>query len=108
MTYLQDQARALGPVDDNRVILLDSYYGYRYLVPNEYQLNIMADENERWATLATIGIERREDRTPLQAWRDAVADESGLSRESLNPETGRGLDLAFSPAYVREFVFYLA
>jgi hypothetical protein len=91
-----------------RVILGDDYYPYRYPVPSEYTSDFMASEDERWAVLESIGIERRDDETLLGAWRDAVADESGIPREKLNPRTGRGLDLGFSPAYVRKFAFYLA
>lgn len=91
-----------------RVILGDDYYGYRFPVPSRYSNDFMAPEDTKWAILASIGIERREGITPLVAWRDAVADESGRPREELNPQTGRGLDLGFSPTYVRQWAFYLA
>jgi len=68
----------------------------------------MAADADKWAILESIGIPRRDDATPLQAWRDAVADESGLTRAELDPSQGGRLDLGFTPAYVRTFVFYLA
>jgi hypothetical protein len=91
-----------------RVIFTDCYYGYRYIVPSRYRNDFMATEDERWNVLASIGIERREGLSPLQAWRDAVADESGIDRAIVDPATGRGLDLCFSETPVRQFVMYLA
>lgn len=91
-----------------RVLLTDDLYDHRYPVPDHYTSNMMATVDERWAVLESINIVRREDVTPLQAWRDAVADASGIARADLDPEQGGALDLGFSPAYVRKFVFYLA
>jgi hypothetical protein len=91
-----------------RVVLTDDYYGYRMPVPSGYPFDLMASEDERWAVLESIGIERRDDQTPLQAWRDAVADETGIPRSRLDPKQGGALDLGFTPAYVRRFVLYLA
>jgi len=92
----------------NRVILTDDYYGYRMPVPREYTNDFLATEDEKWATLAGIGIERREGISPLAAWRDAVADESGLPRAELDPAQGGRFDAGFTPAYVRTWIFYLA
>lgn len=91
-----------------RAVLSDDYYGYRFPVPSEFVNNLFASDDDKWAVLESIGIARRDDATPLVAWRDAVADESGIPREDLNPTTGRGLDLGFSPIHVRHFVLYLA
>jgi len=91
-----------------RVIFTDIYYGYRYVVPTRYRNDFMATEDERWNVLASIGIERREDLSPLEAWRDAVADESGIDRARLDPQQGGALDLCFSETPVRKFVMYLA
>ena len=91
-----------------RVILTDDFYGYQMPVPSEFANDFMASEDDKWAVLATIGIERRDDTTPLRAWRDAVADATGVTRDSLDPEKGGRLDLGFTPAYVRKFAFYLA
>jgi hypothetical protein len=91
-----------------RAILTDDYYGYRMPVPREYTADLMASLDERWAVLESIGIARRDDATPLQAWRDAVADETGVPRAELDPRQGGRLDMGFTPAYVRTFVLYLA
>jgi hypothetical protein len=93
-----------------RVTLHDDYYPYTYPVPSTYAHDLMADEATRWAVLADIGIARPADDTvtPLAAWRDAVADASGVDRAALDPSRGGVLDLGFSPAYVRTFVLYLA
>lgn len=91
-----------------RLVLTDDYYGYRMPVPSAYTFDLMADEDERWATLGTIGITREHGDTPLQAWRNAVADESGIPQADLDPRQGGALDLGFTPAYVRRFVLYLA
>ena len=92
----------------SRVILHDDFYGYRMPVPREYTNDLVASLDEKWAVLESIGITRRDDATPLQAWRDAVADETGVPRAGLDPAQGGYLDLGFTPAYVRKFVFYLA
>ena len=68
----------------------------------------MASDDDKWGVLESIGIARRDDVTPLAAWRDAVADETGVPRASLDPAQGGVLDLGFTPAYIRTFVFYLA
>ena len=91
-----------------RAILTDDFYGYRMPVPSEYTNDFMATDDDKWATLETFGIPRRDDTTPLRAWRDAVADETGVPRKELDPEQGGKLDMGFTPAYVRTFVFYLA
>lgn len=90
-----------------RVILTDDYYPYRYPVPSTFTNDFMASDDDKWAVLESIGIERRTDATPLVAWRDAVAVESGI-KEGFDPSRGRPLDTGFSPAYVRKFIFYLA
>lgn len=98
-------------VEVTRVILTDDYYPYRYPMPSTYKHNIMASEDEQWATLATIGISRRHEAdTPLRAWRDTVAVLSDLAPDyfQLEKPTGKPLDLGFSPAPVRSFAFYLA
>lgn len=93
-----------------RAILTDDYYGYRFPVPSEYTGSFVASEDERWATLATIGITKRHDTdTPLRAWRDAVAVESGLPEDTFQLENGGcALDLGFTDTYIRKFAFYLA
>jgi|GEM_PF-6382057 len=91
-----------------RLVLTDDYYGYRLPVPSSYAFDLMASEDERWATLATIGVDRTFGDTPLQAWRNAVADETGVDRAKLDPAQGGALDLGFTPTYVRRFVLYLA
>ena len=91
-----------------KAILTDDFYGYRMPVPSEYTNDFMATDDDKWATLESIGILRRDDTTPLRAWRDAVADETGVPRKELDPEQGGKLDMGFTPAYVRTFVFYLA
>ena len=91
-----------------RRVLTDDYYGYRMPVPERYRNNFMADEDERWGVLESIGIPRREGVCPLAGWRDAVADESGLDRSVLDPAQGGVFDLGFAPSYVREFVWFLA
>jgi hypothetical protein len=94
--------------DVTRTVLTDDYYGYRMPVPTKFTMDLMAIEDERWAALATIGIERREGVTPLGAWRDAVADESGLARSELDPAQGGRFDCGFTSAYVRQWILYLA
>lgn len=94
-----------------RVILADDYHPYLYPIPSSYVPNIMASEDEQWATLASIDIHRRHEAdTPLRAWRDAVAVLSGLPDDYFQLERtgGHALDLGFSPAEIRRFVFYLA
>ena len=91
-----------------RVVVTDDFYGYRMPVPSGYTNDIMASEDDRWAVLASIGIERREGVSPLAAWRDAVADESGIPRADLDPAQGGRFDLGFTPSYIRTFVFFLA
>ena len=91
-----------------RKVVSDGYYGYRYPVPSEFTMDLMASLDDRWSVLESIGIERRDDTTPLRAWRDAVADETGVPRSELDPEQGGRMDLGFSPAYVSKFVLYLA
>lgn len=91
-----------------RVVLSDDYYGYRFPVPSEFVSDLFASVDAKWAVLESIGIARRDDVTPLVAWRDAVADETGLPREKLDPATGGYLDLGFTPAHIRHFVLYLA
>jgi len=91
-----------------RVVVGDDYHGYRIPVPSEFTPNLMADLDERWAVLEGIGIERRDDVTPLVAWRDAVADETGVPRAELDPEQGGHLDMGFTPMYVRQFAMFLA
>lgn len=93
-----------------RVIRHDDYYGYSFPVPSRFRNDLMADDTEKWSTLATIGIGRRhEEDTPLRAWRDAVAVASGLPAGYFQLENGgHALDLGFTPSYVRAFAFYLA
>jgi len=91
-----------------RKVVGDDYYGYRYPVPSEFINDFMASDDAKWSVLESIGIERRDDTTPLRAWRDAVADEMGVPRSELDPEQGGRLDLGFSPMYVRQFALYLA
>ena len=73
---------------------------------------ISLDEDEytelKWKLLAKLGIERRDDVSPLVAWRDHVADESEIPRAALDPEQGGCLDLMFATQAVRDFVFFLA
>lgn len=93
-----------------RVVKRDDYYGYSFPVPSRFRNNWLADDSEKWATLATIGIVKRHaEDTPLRAWRDAVAVASGLPADYFQLENGgHALDLGFTPAYVRTFAFYLA
>ncbi len=99
---------ATEPEPVTRVILSDDWHGYRMPVPSRYRNDLMASLDDRWSVLGSIGISRRDDTTPLAAWRDAVADETGVDRAALDPARGGSLDLGFTPAYVRTFVFYLA
>jgi hypothetical protein len=94
--------------DIRRVVAGDDFYGYRMPVPSGFTNNLMADADEKWAVLEAIGIERRDDTTPLRAWRDAVADETGVPRAELDPAQGGILDMGFTPMYVRQFVMFLA
>lgn len=96
-----ERHRVLAP---RTVFLSDDYYGYILPVPPTYDLDLRATEDARFDTLATIGITREHGATPLQAWRNAVADINALDRAVLV----RNLDLNFAPTYVRKFVFYLA
>jgi hypothetical protein len=91
-----------------RAVVGDDYYGYRLIVPREYTNSIVATADEKWAVLASIGVERRDDVTPLVAWRDACADEMDVPRAELDPAQGGRLDLGFSSMYVRKFVMFLA
>ena len=91
-----------------RVVLSDDYYGYRFPVPSEFTLDLFASNDDKWTVLESVGIARRDDATPLVAWRDAVADESGIPRAELDPAAGGYLDLGFTPAHIRQFVLYLA
>jgi hypothetical protein len=91
-----------------RVILGDDYYGYRMPVPSSFTGDPTASLDDRWAVLESIGITRRDDVSPLAAWRDAVADETGIPRAQLNPAQGGVFDTGFTPAYVRRFMFYLS
>ena len=91
-----------------RVIAGDEFYGWRMPVPSEFTSNMLADEDEKWAVLESIGIPRRDDTTPLRAWRDACADEMGIPRAQLDPEQGGSFDLGFTDIYVRKFVTFLA
>lgn len=91
-----------------RIITTDDYYGFRMPVPSAFTLNLMASENDKWAVLESIGIPRREGVSPLAAWRDAVADESGLDRAALDPAQGGVFDTGFTRTYVRKWIFYLA
>jgi hypothetical protein len=91
-----------------RAVLTDDFYGYRMPIPSEFNASLLASEDDKWAVLASIGIERREGVSPLAAWRDAVADESGVPRADLDPAQGGHIDLGFTPSYIRKFVFFLA
>ena len=91
-----------------RVIVTDDLYGYQMPVPSTFTLDLMASLEERWQVLESIGIPRREEVTPLAAWRDACADLMGIPRDELDPNAGGRFDLGFTPAYVRKFVFFLA
>jgi hypothetical protein len=91
-----------------RKVVGDDLHGYRMPVPSEFTPDLMAGDDEKWAVLESIGIPRRDDTTPLRAWRDAVADETGVPRAQLDPEQGGCLDMGFTPAYVRKFVMFLA
>jgi hypothetical protein len=91
-----------------RVVVGDDFYGYRMPVPSEFTPDPMADLDEKWSVLEGIGIPRRDETTPLRAWRDAVADETGVPRAQLDTEQGGVLDLGFTPMYVRTFVLFLA
>ena len=91
-----------------RAVLTDDYYGYRMPVPSEFTNDLTATEDDKWRVLKAIGIPRREGVTPLAAWRDAVADESGLDRAELDPAQGGRFDAGFTPAYIRRWIFHLA
>lgn len=92
----------------SKVVLGDDLRGYRMPVPSTFYYDLVASVDEKWAVLESIGIPRRDDTTPLRAWRDAVADETGVPRAKLDPEQGGVLDMGFTPAYVRKFVMFLA
>lgn len=92
----------------NRVVVGDDFHGYRMPVPREFTYDLMASTGTKWAVLESMGIPRRDDTTPLRAWRDAVADEMGIPRAELDPEQGGVLDMGFTPMYVRQFVQFLA
>lgn len=98
--------RKAAPV--TRVIMSDDWYGYRMPVPSRFNSDFMASTDDKWAILESIGIAQREGVSPLAAWRDAVADETGVPRAGLDPAQGGAFDAGFTPAYVRQFVFYLA
>lgn len=83
-----------------RAILSDDFYGYAIPVPDTYPNRPLATEDQKWSVLAAIGIERQSEVTPLQAWRNAVADLNGVTVEQL--------DLGFTPTYVRRFIWFLA
>lgn len=91
-----------------RVVVTDDYYGYRMPVPRTFTPDLLASDDDKWAVLESIGIPRRDDTTPLGAWRDAVADECGVARAELDPRRGGVFDLGFTPDYVRKFVWFLA
>lgn len=91
-----------------RVVVGDDFRGYRMPVPSEFTPDLMAGDDEKWTVLEGIGIPRRDDVTPLVAWRDAVADETGVPRAELDPEQGGVVDMGFTPSYVRKFVMFLA
>lgn len=97
-----------GPGPVTRIVMSDDYHGYRMPLPSAFTPSLLASLDERWAVLESIGIPRRDEVTPLAAWRDAVADETGVPRSELDPEQGGALDMGFTPAYVRTFIFYLA
>lgn len=94
--------------EGTRLLVTDDYYPYLYPVPESFKPDVFASDDDKWAVLASIGIEKVEGRTPLSVWRDAVADASGIEREKLDPKQGGALDTGFSPAYVRKWIFYLA
>jgi hypothetical protein len=106
---MSDITPASGPAEPvTRIILTDDYYGYRMPVPSSFDNDMLASEDERWAVLESIGIPRRAGVSPLAAWRDAVADESGIPRAVLDPAQGGALDMGFTPAYARKLVTFLA
>jgi hypothetical protein len=92
----------------NRVVVTDDYYGYAIPVPRSFTFDLMASESDKWTALESIGIDRRDDATPLQAWRDAIADESGLDRATLDPRQGGVCDLGFTDIHTRKFLWFLA
>lgn len=67
-----------------------------------------AELEAKWIMLAQLGIERRDDATPLVAWRDAIADQNGIPRADLDPQQGGCLDLWDASTELRNFVFFLA
>jgi hypothetical protein len=91
-----------------RLVMGDDYYGYRMPVPSRFSGDLLPSLDDRWAVLESIGIPRRDGVTPLAAWRDAVADETGVPRTELDPAQGGRFDGGFTPAHVRQFMFYLA
>jgi hypothetical protein len=96
------------PEPVTRIVLGDDYYGFRMPVPSGFTDYLLASTDDKWAVLESIGITRRDDVSPLAAWRDAVADETGIPRAQLDPAQGGVFDIGFTPAYVRKFVFFLA
>ena len=103
-----DPTEPEGLVSDERVLIPDDYHHYTYPCPRWHRLGFDPTEAQKWEALAAIGILPDGESTPLQAWRDAVADATGVPREELDPKHGGALDLGFSPAYVRRFVLALA
>lgn len=96
------------PEEAERRVVTDDYYGYQMPIPSTFFPSLFATEEAKWNVLKQLGITKEHGSTPLIAWRNAVADETGVERDSLDPKKGGALDLNFSPSYVRKFVFFLA
>jgi hypothetical protein len=93
---------------ENVVVMTDDYYGIKFPVPKAYISALTATEADKWEVLHSMGIPHDPDKTPLIAWRDAVADLNDVDRATFDPEQGGHLDLGFTDTYIRRFVFYLA
>lgn len=87
----------------------DDYYPLVYPLPAGWTGgDLFADQGAVLATLRSMGVTVEDGSSPLAAWRDAVADASGVDRATLDPGQGGVLDLGFSPAIVRRFVWWIA
>lgn len=93
---------------DNLGKVVNTFTGAPFPVPKTYTFSHLASDDDKWATLASIGIDRRPDITPLVAWRDACLDLWGHP-DIDNPVSAfaNAAELADSK-YLSDFMYYLA